>query len=84
MSISGFIIGLVAAIGFYATNILAQLRISYILHIIDWFNWFTLPLALFGFGLSLAGAVKGPNRILGAVGSVLCAGVVTLSAIHLM
>ncbi|GEM_PF-5521134 len=79
MSISGFIIGSVAGLGFFITNSMASYRISYIFYIIDWFNWFTLPLAFTGFGLCLVGAIKGPHRVLGTLGALLCAGIAVLS-----
>ncbi len=75
MSISGFIIGLVAGLGFLLS--------IYNNYIIDWFNWLNVSFAMFGFILSLMGTIKGMNRVFGIAGIVLCGSIVTLSALKL-
>jgi len=75
MSISGFIIGLVAGLGFLLS--------IYNNYIIDWFNWLNVSLSMFGFILSLMGTIKGMNRVFGIAGIVLCGSIVTLSVLKL-
>ncbi len=80
MSISGFIIGLVAGLGFIIPIIFPYLGW---LKELGWFNWLNVSLSMFGFILSLMGTIKGMNRVFGIAGIVLCGSIVILSVLKL-
>jgi hypothetical protein len=68
MSISGFVIGLVACIGVLSSFLFPFLSqfIPY-----DWYHWFNLPVALFGLTLSILGLISRKQLIFALSGLML-------------
>jgi len=51
---------------------------------LGWLNWFLTPFALVSLIISLIGAIRGSGRVLGIIGTIVCFGVLIVSALRLI
>ncbi len=75
MSISGFIIGVIALFGF----IVPVAIFDYVL----WLDWINISFAIIGFIISFAGVIQGSFRYFGVTGLILNGVIIVLSALRL-
>lgn len=81
MGISGFTIGVVAIIGVLSSFLFPFLSefIPY-----NWYHWFNLPIALFGFILSFMGFIRNKQRIAAFAGLILNGIAIIIGLINLL
>jgi hypothetical protein len=74
MGLAGFIMSIVGLVFVFIA----------FLPFLGWLNWFIIPFAVLSFALSLAGIIRGANRLLGIIGLILSALVIVLSTVRLI
>ena len=75
MSFSGFIIGLVASLGYIN---------SFISPLLVWLNWINLTFSIIGMITSLVGTIQGRHQFFGAFGIILNGTILILSVLRLL
>ena len=95
MGISGFIIGLVAGLGFiislplrfHGFQIPPDITFAPFLSLsnqFSWLNWVNISLGMLGLTFSLIGTIQGRRRGFGIAGIVLCSSVILFGALNLL
>ena len=94
MSISGFIIGLVAGLGFIVSVLPFPVGwfnpvawelgpdISYVFGF-DWLNWINISVGMLGLVFSFIGTIQGKRRRFGIAGIILCSSVILFGSLRL-
>jgi len=81
MAISGFIIGIVAILGTGFSFIVSDIGTF---NPFGWFNWFNIPVAIFGLILSIAGILQNKQRGFASAGIILCGSSVIIGYLELL